>query len=154
VNRKWARFIECKGYQPGGLVDDDEIRTWLERRVPLVYSEARKNSEMKDAKISFELWTTGRLTQESIEMIETAKRKTRKYSIDYLDALGVLEIAKQTKETALVRVLLDHFIDHPMATAEDEVERQRQRTERRALRSVQPAPSADITQLEEADVPF
>ena len=41
VASRQVRLYECKGYQPGGLIPDDEIDRWLEKRVPLVYKQAQ-----------------------------------------------------------------------------------------------------------------
>jgi hypothetical protein len=122
------------------LVPDEEVRRWLEIRVPLVAAECRKNPETQNAKLIFELWTTGRLSPEAIALIEEAKAATTKYTLNYLDADDVLDLARETQEEGLEQTLLDHFLDHPMASAEEAVKR----LERRAARQAAYRAAAEI----------
>ncbi|MFN9504973.1 MAG: hypothetical protein ACK57J_10525 [Rubrivivax sp.] len=117
VASREVQFYECKGYQPGGLVPDDEVERWLERRIPLVYKQALANPEWKGRTFRFEWWSTGRLSSEAIAKIEKAKATIRptRYTINYVDAEGLTALAKDTNDRALIDALRQHFLDHPMA---------------------------------------
>jgi len=141
VNRRWARFIECKGYLANGLVPDEDVKRWLNIRVPLVAAESRKNPETQNAKLIFELWTTGRLSREAVALIEEAKEARSHYTLDYVDADDVMDLARETEEEGLEQILRDHFLDHPMATAEEAVKR----LERRAARQTQYRAAMEIS---------
>jgi len=50
-----VRFIECKGYKPGGTIPDEMVQRWLENRIPLIRSEAINNRFWRGHALSFEL---------------------------------------------------------------------------------------------------
>lgn len=117
VASRQVRFYECKGYQPGGLIPDDEVDRWLEKRIPMVYKVAQTSPDWKGREFHFEFWTTGRLSDTSIAKIDKAKATVRpgRYTLDYCDADGLTTIAKATNDKALIYALRQHFLDHPMA---------------------------------------
>lgn len=129
VASRQVRFYECKGYQPGGLIPDDEVDRWLEKRIPLVYKQAQTSPDWKGRDFQFEFWTTGRLSDASIAKIKKAQATVRpgRYTLDYCDSEGLTAIAKETKDRALIDALRQHFLDHPMAKI--------QRAEAKRLRS-------------------
>jgi hypothetical protein len=117
VASRQVRFYECKGYQPGGLIPDDEVDRWLEKRIPLVYKQAQAGSEWSGREFHFEFWTTGRLSDASISKIKKVQATVRpgRYTLDYCDAEGLTAMAKATNDKALIDSLRQHFLDHPMA---------------------------------------
>ena len=117
IASRQVRFYECKGYQPGGLIPDDEVDRWLGKRIPLVYKQAKASPDWKGRDFQFEFWTTGRLSDASIAKIKKAQATIRpgRYTIDYCDSEGLTAIAKATKDKALIDSLRQHFLDHPMA---------------------------------------
>jgi hypothetical protein len=122
-DRRSVHFIECKGYAPFATIPDELVEKWLNDRVPLVHKLARSHSDWKSLELHFEFWTTGKLTPESIAMIDLAKSKARKYSVEYRDAAMLRTLARETKDSGLLKTLEQHFIGHPMATAEVAVSR-------------------------------
>lgn len=144
VQNREVYFIECKGYQPAGILDVDDVERWLIKRIPLVRNQVLQHPQWKNHKLHFELWTTGKLSDEALAMIERSKVGTTKYTIDYKDATAVEQLAKGTQDIGLIKTLRQHFLEHPMATAERDVKR-RQEKEKRAsqrradrLRSLRP----------------
>jgi hypothetical protein len=133
-------FIECKGYQPSGMVEDDDVERWLTKRIPLVRKEALQHPDWKSLDLHFEFWTTGKLSDAAMAKVNQAKAITTKYVIDYRDAAGVYNFAKEAQDKALLLTLKQHFLEHPMATAERDVEertaREERDRERRAKREV------------------
>lgn len=130
VASRAVRFYECKGYQPGGLIPDDEVDRWLEKRIPLVYKQALAAPDWRNREFYFEFWTTGRLSKASITKIEKAKTTVRpgRYTLNFCDSEGLTVIARATKDRALIDVLRQHFLDHPMAKIQ-RAEEKRQRSE-------------------------
>jgi hypothetical protein len=108
-------FIECKGYQPGGTIPDDQIDKWLEKTIPIVRSEALNHPEWKDFQMHFEFWTTGRFTESSLSKLSQAKLYTKKYAIDFKNADEVLAYANDVKDASLLKTLKAHFLEHPLA---------------------------------------
>ncbi|WP_124596429.1 hypothetical protein [Burkholderia stagnalis] len=131
VGFREVRFYECKGYQPGGLIPDEEVDRWLEKRIPLVYKQARDASEWRGMNFHFEFWTTGRLSDAAIAKITTAQNTIRstRYTLAHRDAENLASFAAETKDRALIGTLRQHFLDHPMAKIQRAEER-RQRKER------------------------
>jgi len=123
-------FIECKGYQPAGTLEDADIERWLKNRIPLIRKQAMTNSEWRNLEFHFELWTTGRFTEEAITSIEAAKKITKKYTIDYLDATRVAACAAQSRDPSLIATINQHFLMHPLATVEKKVDQKIARTNR------------------------
>jgi hypothetical protein len=125
-------FIECKGYQPLGTVPDSYLEKWLEKTIPLVYQEARRHPDWRSLKLHFEFWTTGRLSPEAIAMISNAQKKIRpsRYTINYRDAEAVHTAARELGDKGLLQTLEQHFLEHPMATAERDVGRRMVRSAR------------------------
>lgn len=117
VASRAVRFYECKGYQPGGLIPDDEVDRWLEVRIPLVYKQARATPDWGGREFHFEFWTTGRLSEASIAKIKKAQATVRpgRYTLDFCDSERLTAIAKATKDKALNDALRQHFLNHPMA---------------------------------------
>ena len=123
VKAKAVHFIECKGYQPFGTIDDDDVERWLKKRIPLIRKQALNHPDYKSNKMYFEFWTTGKLSEKAVAMVQSAKDKTSKYTIEYRDAADVYAYAKVVGDKALIKTLRQHFLDHPMATVELAVKR-------------------------------
>lgn len=128
-------FCECKGYQPGGLLPDEEVDRWLDFKIPLIYGQAKANSEWKSRTFHFEFWTTGRLSDVAIRRITTAMNTIRpgRYTLAYCDAEKLTTMAKDTGNKALLGSLRQHFLDHPMAKIERKQLRQRSKQDKKLL---------------------
>lgn len=127
-------FIECKGYQPSGTVKDDDVEQWLNKRIPLVRQHALRHPEWKSLELHFEFWTTGKLSDNAEAMVKHAKSNTKKYIIEYRDAAGVYAYAQETRDSALIGTFKQHFLEHPMATAERDVKARADKQERASKR--------------------
>ena len=123
VNAKEVYFIECKGYQPFGTIDDNDVERWLKKRIPLIRKQALAHPDYKSNKMYFEFWTTGKLSETAIAMVQNAKDNTKKYTIEYRDAAAVYSYAKDVGDRALIKTLRQNFLDHPMATVELDVKK-------------------------------
>lgn len=113
-----VRFIECKGYKPGGTVPDDMVERWLEDRIPLIRSIAGQDRSWRNCEMIFEFWTSGRLSMESKAMIQAKIGNIRRFKLRILESQEIANIVKQTNSTSLKKVYGDHFLDHPLETAE------------------------------------
>ena len=78
---------------------------------------ALEQSDFRNLKIHFELWTTGRLRSKSQERIDKLKRELspNTYSFDVRLAPEIEHMAEATNYISLLRVLHQHFLDHPIA---------------------------------------
>ncbi|WP_231717409.1 hypothetical protein [Vibrio coralliirubri] len=111
-------FIECKGHQPLGTVLHEEVERWLYHRVPTLRKYALEHTEWKSKKLSFALWTTGQFSEESLELLKTVSEQTRKYNLDYLDAVQIKEVVNNCNDKEILRTYLKYFYDHPLKKIE------------------------------------
>jgi hypothetical protein len=122
VANRAVYFIECKGYQPSGIVDDAEVERWLTKHIPFVRKEALQHPDWKSLDLHFEFWTTGKLSLEASARINDAKRRVSKYQIAYRDAAAVRLYAEEAKDRTLLLTLKQHFLEHPTSTVESDVD--------------------------------
>jgi len=144
-----VRFIECKGYKPGGTVPDELIRTWLDERIDHIRQFALQHPDWKRAKLQFEFWSTGVLSPEAQKMIADAQAAVRatKYKIVLKDRTGVAEMGRETNDKALQRTLNEHFLEHPFETIERDLNKRSARQRRRDMQE-----TFDIDRLLESAV--
>lgn len=115
-----VRFIECKGYKPGGTVPDDLVERWLKDRVPLIRAAAGANPFWRKCRFEFEFWTTGRLTPSACAMLDAEAAKTNKFGLGLVDRDELERRVSATNNSALKRTLNEHFIGHPLERAEQQ----------------------------------
>ena len=106
--------IECKGKGPGGEVTIDEVDAWL-RRIPTFRSHLSRQERFREAKQSFELWTTGKFAPDALARLEVEKTRRTRWPIDWKDGNAVSEAAKSAKEKAIRVALDEHFLKHPLS---------------------------------------
>ncbi|MGV8953120.1 MAG: hypothetical protein ACOH2M_18625, partial [Cypionkella sp.] len=63
-------FIECKGYNPRGVIPIEEVQHWLQHAIPIFYREAKAHPDWKNHKIEFEFWATAPLSDEAMALFE------------------------------------------------------------------------------------
>src|SRR5690606_16004879 len=108
-------IYECKGYQPGTLVGEDEMSAWLKEKVPVIYSAHREQQRFDGCEIGFEFWTCGGFDEKALALLKEARKKTRKYRISWKDGAAVRDYAKDMKSKGLRKALNDHYFAHPLA---------------------------------------
>jgi hypothetical protein len=106
--------IECKGKNPGGMVDIEEVQKWLSRTT-IMREYFQSRADLRGAKASFEIWTSGAFHQDAIALLESQKLKRTKAPIGWRDGEQILELARESKEKAIKDELFEHFIKHPLA---------------------------------------
>lgn len=117
-------FIECKGITPGTVLSDDEVKTWLEKRVPAVAAKVRQTGEYNGCQLKFELWTTGELSLEAMAMVAARQAQVRsaKYSLGVRFGSDLHKEAKRHKrQPALAKVLEQHFMAGPFSETKMQV---------------------------------
>lgn len=106
--------IECKGKSPGGVVTKEEIQDWL-KRIPIFRAHITGEQRFREARISFEIWTTGTFSTDALELLELEKSKRTTTPIAWKDGQLVAEISKMAKEKSISNALNEHFLKHPLA---------------------------------------
>ena len=110
--------IECKGKQPGGIVPVEDVQAWM-RRIPIVRSHFGRREDLREADISFELWTSGTFDPDALALLNAEKPKRTKGRIDWKDGDEVLALAKAGREKAITNALHEHFLKHPLAKSSE-----------------------------------
>jgi hypothetical protein len=127
VQKREIHFIECKGYQPHGTIEDEDVETWLKKRVPFLYSYARNHPEWKDLKCFFHYWVSSSFSEISTQMLQEAASRAKRYSVEFLDGRAFCEFAKGTKDRDIIKMLSEHFTNHPYIQAGRAIERKKRK---------------------------
>src|SRR5882672_3031588 len=120
LSNRCIHFIECKGQAPHQTVNDDEVKTWLTKRVPVVREHALKHPEWKHLKMHFELSTSGKLSDEAVTLIKEAQQgiSPNKYAVHHRSGVDINDLANELKDETLKRVIRTHFLEHPFSADE------------------------------------
>lgn len=106
--------IESKGKIPGGSLSKEEVETWI-RKLPTMRAHLRAHPSLREAKQVFEIWTSGTIDPDALDLLKQTKAKWTKSEIGWKDGQDVLALAKDGKEKTIVDALHQHFISHPLA---------------------------------------
>lgn len=109
-----VHVIECKGRHPGGTIAADEVKDWL-RKIPTMRDYLDARPDLRGLKRVYEFWTSGRFTKDASELLRHEKVSRPRQPIDFKDGGDVCELASSSKLTTIVRVLNEHFLNHPLA---------------------------------------
>lgn len=106
-----ARFIECKGNAPDSIVSHDEIKLWLDTRINRVRQHFARTSSWNGPLPRFELWTTGILSDESLEKIErTRSANASKFQIVVKGPNEIRAEFASINDPSLLRTIENHFL--------------------------------------------
>ena len=115
VKEQVVQIYECKGYQPSTEVSEDEIRQWLERKVPIIYSAHQAESRFQNCRLKFGFWTCGKFSAAAKNLLRSARKKTRKYDIDWKDGAEIKNYASQLYAPGIRKILNEHYFKHPLS---------------------------------------
>lgn len=115
VKQRDLTFYECKGYQPSSQLRVDEIEDWLMRRIPRIVSYHRNEDRFRGGGMTFEFWTCGTFSIDALRMLSGAAAKTKKYKIAWKDGQAVRAFARRMAAPGIVRILDEHYFNHPLA---------------------------------------
>ncbi|WP_197090311.1 hypothetical protein [Cupriavidus basilensis] len=106
--------IECKGREPGGEVTDAEVGKWLSK-IPTMQAHLRTQPHLREANLTFELWTSGEFSTDARARLEAEQKKRTKYPIRWKSGSEILALAIEHKEKAVANALREHFLKHPLS---------------------------------------
>ena len=117
VKNRYVRFIECKGILPSNHLSDEEVEKWLNKRIPVVLAQTRRDNVLSKLEHRFELWVTGELTAEAKGMIAAAQALAdlKGYSIRVFYAADIEQQVHSLNDLSLRKVVEQHFLRAPMA---------------------------------------
>lgn len=125
--RNEVHFIECKGYQPHGTIDPEDIEIWLGERLPYLYNYTREHPDWKQYRCHFHYWISSQFSEESIAKLKGAASRTKRYNIEYLDGSAFLDFAKETKDQDIIKILSEHYTNNQYVQAVQSVERKKRK---------------------------
>ena len=105
-----ARFVECKGLSPYSTLPDEEALKWVHNRMPAVRQFCLEQQDWKNKELVFELWITGKISQEIRQKLDKAIQETKKYNIRVLEAWEVREQAKAAGND-VYKLFNQHFLE-------------------------------------------
>lgn len=127
-------FIECKGIHPISTLSDEEVEKWLDKRIPVIRGFVKAHSEWSSLAHRFELWTSGKLSDAAMALVNAAQAKSPKLDIQLRDANYVLAQALASKDTGLLKAYKQHFVTHPMREFEEAQKREQRKAEKAEAR--------------------
>jgi len=104
--------IECKAREPGGSVNAKEVQHWL-NKIKVIKNYLKQNRD-REAKVTFEIWTTGDFTQDAQELLCREQQLRTKTPISWKTGNDVITYAQALREKAVAEVMKQHFTKHPI----------------------------------------
>lgn len=127
-------FIECKGIHPISTLGDDEVAKWLNKRIPVIKGFVKTQPDWAHITQKFELWTSGKFSENALSMIKAAQQKSPKLDVHLRDADYVLAQAVASEDAGLSRTYRQHFVTHPMQEFEEAQKREQRKAEKAKAR--------------------
>jgi hypothetical protein len=115
VKERKIIIYECKGYQPGTVVQRGEIERWLNDKVPVIRRAHQQQPRFDGSAIRFEFWTCGIFDQDALALLEETQSQARRFEIAWRDGTAIREYAKGMKAKGIRKILNDHYFSHPLA---------------------------------------
>lgn len=113
--RQEVWVYECKGYAHSRKIEEDEVKEWLNVKVPRIHKWIRDKERFKLCKIGFELWTSGNFSQHALELLKKRQKSIRRYRIDWKDGEAIYDYVKAIKSKYFIKVLQNHYLRHPLS---------------------------------------
>lgn len=98
-------IIECKATR--SKLNSNFTLKWLNDNIPVIRKWVLEKYPNK-SNIEFQLWSIGGFDNESIELLEKAKR-SKKYEITYFDKDAMIKMAKESNSQIFLDILKQHF---------------------------------------------
>lgn len=96
---------ECKGHGPEVVVPLEEVKTWLEKKVPIMRGAQNNENRFSGLDQSFEFWTTGKMDPNVINYLKTRKSEIQKYKIEWQTADEIVSLASTLKNKTMHKLL-------------------------------------------------
>ncbi|WP_271410365.1 hypothetical protein [Pseudomonas sp. Q1-7] len=127
-------FIECKGIHPISTLSDNEVEKWLNKRIPVIRGFVKTHPEWAGIPQKYELWTSGKFSENAIAMVRAAQAKSPKLNIHLRDADYVLAQAVASNDVGLLKAYRQHFVTHPMQEFEEALKRDQRKADKAKAR--------------------
>jgi hypothetical protein len=136
--RREAWVYEGKGNQPSEVISLTTVEEWVTKKVSVIYQALRVDPRFQNLKIGFEFWTCGSFSNDAHAYLKDVARKTKKYTIGFKDGADVRKYVAETKSSAILKTLDDHYFEHPLSRFDLKYDASAKR------RAVEPAPKVEL----------
>lgn len=109
-----VRFIECKGYKPGGMVPDEMVEVWLKERIPVMRRSPQATGYWRECRQVFEYWTSGVLSERARGLIADEAARVKRYDFRVVEGEELGRLIAATNSSALKKTFRQHFQAHPL----------------------------------------
>lgn len=113
-----VRFIECKGYKPGGTVPDEMVEVWLKERIQVMRRSPQATGYWRECRQIFEYWTSGVLSERARGLIAEEASRVKRYDFRIVEGEELGRLVAATNSTALKNTFRQHFQRHPLREVE------------------------------------
>ena len=108
-------IYECKGYEPSTQIDDDEIKLWITKKIPIIREALMEETRFRNINMSFEYWTSGEFSNDALKLLKQRSRETKKYRIFWKNGKEILDYARKIQAGSIVDTLNQHYAQHPLS---------------------------------------
>lgn len=109
TNGKEVVCCECKGMAPGSLVDEEDIRDWLDRSLPRIKAFLNRVENMPNQK-RFEFYSSTDYTDSARTLISEIESAHKKQPVKFLTGRDLIKRLQDLNETSLVRICQEQFV--------------------------------------------
>lgn len=106
VGNHTVTVYECKGYK--SPITLTEAETWVKSKIPNIYKALRQEERFVNAKISFEIWSTGGFEPDALEYLKTVATKLNKYQVVWKDNKAIIAYSME-KNLPQMRAMIKEF---------------------------------------------
>lgn len=100
-------IAECKGYK--AQLSKDVVEDWLGRKVSVIRDWILNQPAYADKDIVVEIWSTGGFHDEALAVLKEAKKRTKKFKIDFFARDEIIEKAKSLKSRKFNDILQQYY---------------------------------------------
>lgn len=107
-NPKEVVCVECKAKAPGKPVELEEVKEWVEEKLPRIKNWLGQFPSLPQQK-RFEFCISGNYTEEAEEYADNVARQHRKQPISFLTGREIVDELRDYKQTSIVRIFDEQF---------------------------------------------
>jgi hypothetical protein len=104
---------ECKGKEPGGVVELNDVEDWFSRQIPRMRGWISAESRFAGSQVGFEFWTTGTFSKDAAAYL--ARQRPKKFKLAWKDGKAVRAYIAAAKLRPIVRFLDDYYLKKPLS---------------------------------------
>ena len=104
------RIRACEAKAHASPVRLEEVEDWITRQLPRIRQAVLERHNGPPPTLSFEFWTTNTFNPEALAYLNAAAKRTTAYIIKGFDRTDIQQLAKESGDEYLVKILNDFFL--------------------------------------------